>query len=76
MKKFFNSILFFVIVASNTIILSSNSIKMIITMGMINLVYLIWMNSKTNSEIYEITGVTWLQKKFKNNPLIMDMTNE
>ena len=29
-----------------------------------------------NEYLYEIMGITWLQKKFKNNKVIMDMTNE
>jgi hypothetical protein len=41
-----------------------------------DMVYLIWLSGKPKSKIFEITGVTWLQKKFKNNTLIMDMTKE
>ena len=30
----------------------------------------------TENEIQEALGIIWLQKKFNNNKVIMDMTNE
>jgi hypothetical protein len=29
-----------------------------------------------NDKLYEIMGITWLQKKYKNNKVIMEMTKE
>ena len=34
------------------------------------------LNTMTESEIQKAMGIAWLQKKFKNNRVIMDMTNE
>ena len=34
------------------------------------------LNTMTESEIQEAMGIAWLQNKFKNNDIIMDMTNE
>jgi len=60
----------------NAIAFSSNSLKFAFFMITIDIIYLIWLFGKSDSKIFEITGATWLQKKFKNNELIMDMTKE
>ena len=76
MTKIFNFGFFFLMVTMSSIALSSNSLKFAIMMVLADMVYLIWLSGKPKSKIFEITGVTWLQKKFKNNTLIMDMTEE
>lgn len=35
-----------------------------------------WAKNTSNDVICEVLGITALQKKFKNNDVIMDMTNE
>ena len=35
-----------------------------------------WIKNTNNQVIYNVLGITALQKKFKNNDIIMDMTNE
>ena len=35
-----------------------------------------WAKNTSNDVICEVLGITVLQKKFKNNDVIMDMTNE
>jgi len=60
----------------SSIAICSNSLKFIFIMILADMIYLIWLSGKPESKIFEITGVTWLQKKFKNNELIMDMTKE
>ena len=76
MTKIFNFIFFFLMVALSSIALSSNSLKFAFIMVITDIIYLFWLSNKNDTKIFEITGVTWLQKKFKNNKLIMDMTNE
>ena len=76
MTKIFNFGFFFLVVMMNVIAFSSNSLKFTFFMIMLDIIYLIWLSGKKDSKIFDITGVTWLQKKFKNNELIMDMTKE
>ena len=76
MKKVFNFVFFFLMVIMNAVVLSGNSLKFVFIMIMLDIIYLIWLSGKSNSEIFEITGASWLQKKFKSNEIIMDMTNE
>ena len=76
MTKIFNFVFLFFIMMMNAIAFSSNSLKFAFFMITIDIIYLIWLFGKSDSKIFEITGATWLQKKFKNNELIMDMTKE
>ena len=76
MTKIFNFGFFFLVVVMNAIAFSSDSLKFTFFMITLDIIYLIWLSGKKDSKIFEITGVTWLQKKFKNNELIMDMTKE
>jgi hypothetical protein len=76
MTKIFNFIFFFLVVAMSSIAFSSDSLKFAFIIVIVDMIYLFWMSTKNDAKIFEITGVTWLQKKFKNNELIMDMTNE
>ena len=76
MNKIFNFVFFFLVVVMNAIVLTSNSLTLSFIMIIGNVVYLSWLSIKSDEKIFEITGATWLQKKFKNNPIIMDMTNE
>lgn len=76
MIKIFNFIFFFLVVAMSSIAFSSDSLKFAFIMVIIDMIYLFWLSTKNDAKIFEITGVTWLQKKFKNNELIMDMTKE
>ncbi len=76
MTKIFNFGFFFLVVVMNAIAFSSDSLKFIFFMITFDIIYLIWLSGKKDLKIFEITGVTWLQKKFKNNELIMDMTKE
>lgn len=76
MTKIFNFGFFFLVVIMNALAFSSDSLKFAFFMITLDIIYLIWLYGKSNAKIFEITGATWLQKKFKNNALIMDMTNE
>lgn len=76
MNKIFNFVFFFLMLLMNTIVLTSNSLTLSFIMIIGNVVYLSWLSIKSDEKIFEITGTTWLQKKFKNNKVIMEMTKE
>jgi len=76
MTKIFNFIFFFLMVVMNAVAFSSDSLKFAFIMVIVDIIYLFWLSNKNDAKIFEITRVTWLQKKFKNNELIMDMTKE
>ena len=76
MNKIFNFVFFFLMLLMNAIVLTGNSLTLSFIMIISNIVYLSWLSIKSDEKIFEITGATWLQKKFKNNPVIMEMTKE
>ena len=78
MKKLINSISFyFIAIAGFVLTLNENSNWVFNICGFLILVWiLISFKNSTKEEIYDTLGITWLQKKFKNNKVIMDMTNE
>lgn len=46
-------------------------------MGIIFAIFLVLsLRNYSKDEIYELLGITWLQNRFKNNEVIMDMTKE
>jgi len=75
--KTINSIIFYVL-TSVLILMVFNSAS--IRLNIIGLVILgiefMTIKNYDNEVIFELLGITWLQKKFKNNKLIMNMTKE
>jgi hypothetical protein len=43
---------------------------------MLDIVFFPIIKKLPENQLYEITGVTWLQKKFKNNKVVMEITKE
>ena len=76
MNKIFNFVFFFLMMLMNVVVITSNSLTLSFIMIIGNVVYLSWLSIKSDEKIFEITGATWLQKKFKNNKVIMEMTKE
>ena len=75
--KTINSMLFYILISvSMLMILNSNSIKFNIIGLVIMGIELMVLRSYNKEEIFELLGITWLQKKFENNKLIMDITKE
>lgn len=77
MKKLINSISFYIIALGGMVMVLNNNFNLFNIVGVL-IIVLIWMWFKDSSkeEIYDTLGITWLQKRFKNNDIIMDMTNE
>ena len=76
MKKIIYSVSFYVAVASNLMMICSNNL-IYICLGLICMIFILSFIKMSGKEaIYELAGINWLQKTFKNNPIIQDMTNE
>ena len=75
--KTINSIIFYIL-TSVLILMVFNSAS--IQLNIIGLIILgiefMTIKNYDKEVIFELLGITWLQKKFKNNKLIMDMTKE
>lgn len=75
--KLINSILFYVIVTVGVLFTFNGNVNFFNFMGL----GILWfeyneLKKYSENEIMNILGITWFQPKFKNNPVIMDMTNE
>ena len=76
MNKIWISFNFYLLVVMNIIAIQNPiSMWMLVTM-ILDVVFFPIIKGFPKEQLYEIMGITWLQKKFKNNVVIMDMTNE
>lgn len=76
MEKIICSISFYAAFTINFILIISNSFWTNL-IGVILMIIMYKICKHIGSEMMtEILGINWLQKKFKNNVVIMDMTNE
>lgn len=76
MKKIICSISFYLAATFNLMMICSNNLGYI-CLGLVWMVILLCICKMVGREaMYEIAGINWLQKTFKNNVVIMDMTNE
>ena len=76
MNKFWNSFGFYLLVVMNLVAIQNPCSKWMIAAIILDVIFFPIIKILPNEQLYEITGVTWLQKKFKNNEVIMEMTNE
>ena len=76
MKKIWISFNFYLLVIMNIIAIQNPVSKWMLITIVLDLVFFPIIKNLPKEQIFEITGVTWLQKQFKNNPVIQDMTNE
>ena len=75
--KTINSIIFYVLTSVLILmVFNSASIRLNIIGLVILLIEFMTLKNYDKEVIFELLGITWLQKKFKNNKLIMDMTKE
>lgn len=75
--KLINSISFYIIAIAGVMMTLNNEFNIFNAIGILILLFiLISMMYSTKKENYDALGITWLQKKFNNNKVIMDMTNE
>lgn len=76
MNKIWISFNFYLLVVINIIAAQNPISRWMVAAIILDVVFFPIIKKLPKEQIYEITGATWLQKKFKNNPVIMDMTNE
>jgi hypothetical protein len=75
--KLINSISFYILAIIGVLFTTNGEFNSFNIIGIFILVYLLFnMKNHSKQENYDILGITWLQAKFNNNTVIMDMTNE
>lgn len=76
MKKIWVSFNFYLLFVMNIIAMQNPISKWMLITVVLDFVFFPIIKNLPNERLYEIMGITWLQSKFKNNAVIMDMTNE
>ena len=76
MNKICISFNFYLLVVINIIAVQNPISRWMMAAIILDVVFFPIIKKLPKEQIYEITGATWLQKKFKNNPVIMEMTKE
>lgn len=76
MKKIWLSFNFYLLFVMNIIAMQNPISKWMLITVVLDFVFFPIIKNIPNERLYEIMGITWLQSKFKNNAVIMDMTNE
>ena len=76
MKKIWFSFNFYLLFVMNIIAMQNPISKWMLITEVLDFVFFPIIKNLPNERLYEIMGITWLQSKFKNNAVIMDMTNE
>jgi len=76
MNKIWISFNFYLLVVINIIAVQNPISRWMMAAIMLDIVFFPIIKKLPENQLYEITGVTWLQKKFKNNKVVMEMTKE
>jgi hypothetical protein len=76
MNKIWISFNFYLLVVINIIAVQNPISKWMIAAIILDIVFFPIIKNLPNDKLYEIMGITWLQKKYKNNKVIMEMTKE
>jgi len=76
MNKIWISFNFYLLVVINIIAIQNPISNWMLITIILDIVYFPIIKRIPEAQLREIMGITWLQKKFKNSELIMDMTNE
>ena len=76
MNKIWISFNFYLLVVINIIAAQNPISRWMLIAIILDIVYFPIIKKIPDEKLYEIMGITWLQSKFKNNVVIMDMTNE
>lgn len=75
--KLINLLFFYLLVfVSMVMVLNDNFNRYSIIGICLMIVLAMFLKTCNKNEIYELLGIAWLQKKFKNNKVIMEMTKE
>ena len=76
MNKFWISFNFYLLVVINLVAIQNPiSMWMLVTI-ILDIVFFPIINKIPETQLHEIMGITWIQKTFKNNKVIMNMTKE
>jgi hypothetical protein len=76
MNKIWISFNFYLLVVINIIAVQNPISQWMIAAIILDIVFFPIIKKLPNDKLYEIMGITWLQKKYKNNKVIMEMTKE
>lgn len=75
--KILNSISFYILSVMSMVMVLNNTSNRYTLVGLVIMFILFGiLRNSSKEDIYELLGINWLQKQFKNNPIIMDMTKE
>ena len=76
MNKIWISFNFYLLVVINIIAVQNPISRWMMAAIIIDVVFFPIIKKIPETKLHEIMGITWLQKKFKNNKVIMNMTKE
>ena len=76
MKKIICSSFFYLFATVMVVLLCCNSFTCVFISTVMFLILYFIGKALGKEVMYEIMGINWLQKTFKNNPVIMDLKNE
>ena len=76
MNKIWISFNFYLLVVINIIAVQNPISQWMIATIILDIVFFPIIKKLPNDKLYEIMGITWLQKKYKNNKVIIEMTKE
>ena len=76
MNKIWISFNFYLLVVINIIAVQNPISQWMIAAIILDIVFFPIIKKLPNDKLYEIMGIAWLQKKYKNNKVIMEMTKE
>ena len=76
MNKIWISFNFYLLVVINIIAIQNPVSKWMMIVIILDVMFFPIIKKIPETQLHEILGITWLQNKFKNSKLIMDMTNE
>ena len=76
MNKICISFNFYLLVVINIIAVQNPISRWMMTAIILDIVFFPIIKNIPETKLHEIMGITWLQKKFNNNKVIMEMTKE
>ena len=76
MNKIWISFNFYLLVVINIIAVQNPISRWMMTAIILDVVFFPIVKNIPETKLHKIMGITWLQKKFNNNKVIMEMTKE
>ena len=76
MNKIWISFNFYFLVVINIIAVQNPISRWMMTAIILDVVFFPIIKNIPEAKLHEIMGITWLQKKFRNNKVVMEMTKE